>query len=104
VLVSCGATGASRQNAAGKYLWVSYWLARGLGATFGSNGVHNDYSTFTPSAAPADLNQDKVVTLSELYKYVQAGILSESTPTKWQTVSVWPANDPTAVINMTPAT
>jgi uncharacterized protein YjdB len=107
ILTACSATGISQidqTNKANQYSWFAYWLAKGLGATFGSDGLWNDYTTFTPATAPANANPkvDKVITLSELYKYIQAGIKSESTPLKWQTVSVWPANDPTAVINMTP--
>ena len=40
-----------------------------------------------------------MVTLAELYSYVKARAKTEFTPVKWQTISVWPANDPTAILN-----
>ena len=47
---------------------------------------------------PADLNstKDEVVTLFEIYKYVQANIKNESSSKYWQTACVWPANDPSS--------
>lgn len=101
VLVSCSTSGITQQNSSGKYLLFTYWLARGLGATFASNDYANPYTAFTPDSAPANAgkNKDKVVTLAELYSYVKARAKTEFTPVKWQTISVWPANDPTAILN-----
>lgn len=90
VMTSC-VTGRAYSN--DRYRWFGYWLAKGLGGQFGGDGAYTGYSQ---GIAPA--SKDEVVTLDELYGYVKAGIQSEATVTKWQTVSVWPPKDPTAVL------
>jgi hypothetical protein len=93
ILASCQPLEGSWPAANGDFGRFTFWLCKG----FGMNPVLN--STTFSGSLPADGNGDGVVTLADAYRYVAAGVASESDPRYWQTPAVWPANDPTALVN-----
>lgn len=93
ILTAFEALEESWGGGANDFGWFTYWAGMGLGRVpNASNG------SSTPGALKADANNDRAVTLQELYKYVSANVAKNFDPVAQQHTQVWPANDNFAVL------
>lgn len=97
ILTASSSTETVWPSMRGDYTWFGFWLMNGLGMLFDDSAEPVGFAAIPP----ANLNpsKDEVVTLCEIYKYIQANMRKESSSKYWQTVCVWPENDPTAIFN-----
>ena len=107
ILTSCGTFAIAypdiaTANSKAHFSWFTYWLGKGLGAN--PNRETGTLGAFDHNLLPANVYQKSgaALTLDEAYKYVKANMTKEFTPVYRQYVSVWPANDKTAVFNLVP--